>query len=158
MSENRKTTSVGRRVLIIDDDEVLLAGLQQALVTQGYTVEICSDGERGLATHPVFQPDLIVLDVMMPSLDGWAVLERLRSSETDSHVPIIMLTADAAVDSKIRGFELGADDYLTKPFSIRELRCRVAAVLRRTDEESVDAVGTIPVVVETSDIELLRTR
>lgn len=158
MSENRTIPSVSRRVLVIDDDEVLLAGLQQALETQGYTVQTCSDGERGLATHPVFQPDLIVLDVMMPVLDGWAVLERLRASETDSRVPVIMLTADSSVDSKIRGFELGADDYLTKPFSIRELRCRIAAVLRRTQVGHVDAAGTIPVVVGGSDIELLRTR
>ncbi len=158
MSEARKMSAVGQRILIIDDDEVLLAGLKTALETQGYTVLTCSDGNRGLAARPVFQPDLIVLDVMMPVLDGWQVLERVRASDLHDHVPVVMLTADDSGASKIRGFELGADDYLTKPFSVRELRLRIAAVLRRTNAEHVDAPGTIPVVVGGSDIELLRTR
>lgn len=158
MSEARDTISVrgAQRILIIDDDAVLLTGLKRALENQGYEVLTATNGERGLAALPVFQPNLIVLDVMMPGLDGWHVLERLRASGSNAQVPVVMLTADDSDASKIHGFELGADDYLTKPFSVRELRCRIAAVLRRTSTEQVDASATIPVVVRGSDVELLR--
>ncbi len=158
MSESKIRNLAGaRRILIIDDDTSLLSGLEHALRNQGYTVMTCSDGEQGLASHTVFQPDLVVLDVMMPAVDGWQVLERLRSQDSGSSVPVIMLTADDSSTSKIRGFELGADDYLTKPFSVRELRCRIAAVLRRASSEPFEQSDTVP-VVQGSGIGLLRAR
>ena len=117
------------RLLIIDDDATLGGLLQCSLRVEGYDVEIAHNGERGLRTAFEVQPDLVVLDVMMPGMDGWETCERLREI---SDVPIIMLTAKTMLDDKLRGFEVGIDDYVTKPFSVRELIYRIQAVLSRT--------------------------
>lgn len=150
-----------KRILIVDDDAALLAGLKRALESQGYHVRTVDNGARAFEVGAVFQPDLVVLDVMMPHVDGWEVLQRIRARDTSEHVPVIMLTATDSDAAKVRGFELGADDYLTKPFSVQELRCRIAAVLRRTgglNFAEKENPCSIPVVVGRSDCEFIRCR
>jgi DNA-binding response OmpR family regulator len=116
-------------ILLIDDDPTLLELLAGHLHTAGYRPLTASDGPSGLRLAAETQPDLVVLDVMMPGMDGWEVCERLRDK---SHLPIIMLTAKGEEIDKLRGFRLGVDDYVTKPFSFAEVVARVGAVLART--------------------------
>jgi DNA-binding response OmpR family regulator len=115
-------------ILIIDDDTTLLELLSGHLATAGYHALVASDGLSGLRLAAAAQPDVVVLDVMMPGLDGWEVCRRLREQAT---VPIIMLTAKGEEFDKLRGFRLGVDDYVTKPFSFAELTARLGAVLAR---------------------------
>ena len=115
-------------LLVIDDDAVLLSLLRQSLERAGYAVETAANGLVGLQRAYEIHPDLVILDVMMPRLDGWEVCTRLREV---TQVPIIMLTAKDEERDKLRGFRLGIDDYVTKPFSFAELTARVAAVLHR---------------------------
>ncbi len=115
-------------LLLIDDDKNLLELLSGQLETAGYRVLTARDGANGLRLAAEARPDLIVLDVMMPGMDGWEVCERLHAG---SSVPIIMLTAKGEEIDKLRGFRLGVDDYVTKPFSFAELTARVGAVLAR---------------------------
>jgi len=115
-------------VLLIDDDPTLLELLADHLSTAGYRSVIAPNGHDGLHQVHLIQPDLVVLDVMMPDMDGWEVCQRLRK---ESAVPIIMLTAKGEEIDKLRGFHLGVDDYVTKPFSFAELAARVGAVLAR---------------------------
>ncbi len=115
-------------ILLIDDDRLLVRPLRDAFVDAGYDVSMAHDGRSGIDMARTIQPDVIVLDVMMPELNGWEVCQAIRSQ---SNVPIIMLTAlDDSID-RIRGLELGADDYLIKPFSFQELYAHVKAMLRR---------------------------
>lgn len=116
-------------ILLIDDDVVLLDLLGDHFEAAGYNVLKAADGSTGLQAAADAAPDLIVLDVMMPGLAGWDVCERLRAR---SAVPIILLTAKGEEVDKLRGFRLGVDDYLTKPFSFAELTARVGAVLTRS--------------------------
>jgi DNA-binding response OmpR family regulator len=115
-------------VLLIDDDPTLLELLAGHLQAAGYRTLAATDGARGLRLAAEAQPDLVVLDVMMPGMDGWEACERLRRQ---SPVPTIMLTAKGEEIDKLRGFHLGVDDYVTKPFSFAELEARVKAVLGR---------------------------
>ncbi len=115
-------------ILLIDDDRTLLELLAGHLQTAGYRALTAGDGPGGLRLAAESQPDLIVLDVMMPGMDGWDACRRLREK---SRVPIIMLTAKDEEIDKLRGFHLGVDDYVTKPFSFAELVARVGAVLAR---------------------------
>ncbi|HYU18935.1 MAG TPA: response regulator transcription factor [Chloroflexota bacterium] len=117
------------RVLIVDDEPIVTDVVLRYLAREGYQVTVASDGETALSLARAEGPDLIVLDLMLPRLDGLEVCRRLRS---ESSVPIIMLTAKGEESDKILGLGLGADDYLTKPFSPGELVARVGAVLRRT--------------------------
>ena len=125
------------RLLIIDDDVRLGALLERFLKPEGYQVVLVTDGLQGVrrATSEVF--DLLVLDVMLPGMDGFEVLRRIRSS---SKVPVIMLTAKGSDSDRIVGLELGADDYLSKPFNPRELVARIRAVLRRAEGGSASPV------------------
>ncbi|MDK2784423.1 MAG: two-component system, OmpR family, response regulator VicR [Bacillota bacterium] len=116
------------KILVVDDEEPIADILEFNLKKEGYQVEIAFDGEAALAKAASFKPDLIILDIMLPKLDGWTVCQRLRQNST---VPIIMLTAKDEETDKVLGLELGADDYVTKPFSPRELLARVRALLRR---------------------------
>jgi two-component system KDP operon response regulator KdpE len=116
-------------VLLIDDDQTLLELLSGHLQAAGYQPLTASDGPNGLHLAVEAQPDLVVLDVMMPGMDGWEICQRLREK---SSVPIIMLTAKDEEIDKLHGFRLGVDDYVTKPFSFAELTARVGAVLART--------------------------
>ncbi len=117
------------RILIIEDDPSILLGLERNLKFEGYEVMSAKDGERGLQLAVDKSPDLIVLDIMLPRLNGYELCRHLR--KTKISVPIIMLTARGQEIDKVMGLELGADDYVTKPFSIVELLARIKAILRR---------------------------
>ena len=116
-------------VLIVEDDRNIQELLQLYLEKEGYAVTVASDGGQGLDKFRAIKPDLVLLDVMMPVMDGWAVCKAIRA---DSQTPIIMLTAKGETDDKVTGLKSGADDYVTKPFEMKELLARVEAVLRRT--------------------------
>jgi two-component system response regulator MprA len=116
------------RVLVVDDDPAVLSALRRALAVEGYDVLTADEGERALALAQSESPDLVVLDIMLPGLDGLTVCERLRA-ETDT--PILMLTARDTVPDRVAGLDRGADDYLVKPFALDELLARTRALLRR---------------------------
>jgi DNA-binding response OmpR family regulator len=118
-----------KRILVIEDEPQMLLGLRDNLELEGYEVQTASDGDEGLSKAGTFNPDLVILDVMLPKKNGFDVCRELRSRSTT--LPIVMLTARSAETDKVLGLELGADDYVTKPFSITELLARVRAVLRR---------------------------
>ena len=117
------------RILIVDDEPEMLRGLEDNLQFEGYQTVTAGDGKKGLALALSEAPDLILLDVMMPGMSGWDVCRELRQRGLD--VPVIMLTARGEELDRVLGLELGADDYVTKPFSLRELMARIRAVLRR---------------------------
>jgi two-component system alkaline phosphatase synthesis response regulator PhoP len=118
------------RILVIEDNEDLAFGLRNNLEIEGYAVELASDGAVGLAVTRKFRPDLVVLDLMLPGLDGYRVLREMR--EDDLNMPVLVLTARSEEADKVRGFRLGADDYVTKPFGGLELMARIEALLRRS--------------------------
>jgi DNA-binding response OmpR family regulator len=117
------------RVLVVEDDEEIAQVLQRSLRMEGYEVKLAGDGVRGLEEAHAFLPDLIVLDLGLPRLDGVDVAKRLR--DDGDEVPILMLTARDALDSRVEGLDVGADDYLVKPFERQELLARMRALLRR---------------------------
>ena len=121
-------------VLIVEDDRNIQELLQLYLEKEGYAVTVASDGGQGLAKFRAIKPDLVLLDVMMPVMDGWSVCRAIRA---DSQTPIIMLTTKGETDDKVTGLKSGADDYVTKPFEMKELLARVEAVLRRTGSAPV---------------------
>ena len=125
------------RILIIDDDAELCGLLKELLQREGYTVECENDGRRGLDAAMNTECRLIVLDVMLPGMDGFAILRKLR--QHDNKVPVLMLTARGEDTDRIIGLELGADDYLSKPFNSRELSARIRAILRRMEPREVPA-------------------
>ena len=143
-----------RRILIVEDDRDLAFGLSDDLQVEGYEVEVVSDGESATKRAREDQWDLILLDIMLPHKDGFEVCRQLRRSGI--RTPIIMLTAKAQEAEKILGLELGADDYITKPFNPRELRARVKAVLRRTEAETPEIFRFGDVEVDFSRGELRR--
>ena len=116
-------------VLVVEDDRNIQELLQLYLEKEGYAVTVASDGGQGLAKFRSIKPDLVLLDVMMPVMDGWSVCRAIRA---EAQTPIIMLTAKGETDDKVTGLKNGADDYITKPFEMKELLARVEAVLRRT--------------------------
>jgi two-component system response regulator MprA len=122
------------RILVVDDDRAVRDSLRRSLEFNGYTVELASDGAEALAVVPRTDPDIIVMDVMMPRLDGLEATRALRSAGND--VPILMLTARDAVSDRVDGLDAGADDYLTKPFALDELLARVRALMRRSARQS----------------------
>ena len=126
---------MSRSVLIVEDDRNIAELLQMYLEKEGYTVTVAFDGGQGLAKFRSVQPDLVLLDVMMPVMDGWAVCRAIRA---ESRTPVIMLTAKGETDDKVAGLKAGADDYITKPFEMREVLARIEAVLRRTAGEPVE--------------------
>jgi two-component system response regulator RegX3 len=123
------------RILIVDDEPEMVRGLEDNLRYEGYQTVAAPDGRRGLALALSEAPDLILLDVMMPGMSGWDLCRELRRRGLD--VPVIMLTARGEEVDRVQGLELGADDYVTKPFSMRELVSRVRANLRRTRPHAV---------------------
>lgn len=126
-----------KNVLIIEDDPALLRGLKDNFAAQGYEVRTANDGQRGMDALLKEPPDLLLLDLMLPKVNGYEICRIARARHLD--MPIIMLTAKGQEDDIVRGLELGADDYVTKPFSIRELLARVKAFLRRRGPDG-DAV------------------
>jgi two-component system, OmpR family, alkaline phosphatase synthesis response regulator PhoP len=119
------------RILIVEDNPDLAFGLRNNLEIEGYETDIAEDGQVGLRRAREMQPDLIILDLMMPGLDGYRVLRALR--EDGLNTPVLILSARGEEADKIRGFRMGADDFVTKPFSLLELLARVEALLRRAD-------------------------
>lgn len=117
------------RILVVEDEHRLVTILKQGLQEHGYAVDTAYDGVAGLDLAETEPYDLLILDVMLPKLDGYALCRRLRAAER--HVPILMLTARDAIDDRVMGLDSGADDYLTKPFAFREFLARVRALLRR---------------------------
>ena len=117
-------------VLIVEDDHNIAELLQMYLEKEGYAVTVAGDGGQGLAAFRNIQPDLVLLDVMMPVMDGWAVCKAIRG---ESQTPVIMLTAKGETDDKVSGLKAGADDYITKPFEMKEVLARIEAVLRRSN-------------------------
>jgi len=128
--------SMPKKILIIEDEPGILVSLKDEFESHGYVVYTAEDGEKGLELARGEKPDLIILDVMLPVLDGYEVCKRLRME--GDNTPIIMLTVKDKEVDKVLGLELGADDYVTKPFSFRELTARVKAVFRRTEERVKD--------------------
>ncbi len=117
-------------VLIVEDDPNIRELLQMYLERDGYAVTVAADGGQGLDKFRAIKPDLVLLDVMMPVMDGWAVCKAIRA---EGSTPVIMLTAKGETDDKVTGLKAGADDYVTKPFEMKELLARIEAVLRRSD-------------------------
>jgi two-component system response regulator RpaA len=121
------------RILIIDDDPAISDLVSINLEMAGYDVQQAVDGIKGQALAGQLQPDLIMLDLMLPNVDGFTVCQRLRRDERTADIPVLMLTALGQIQDKIQGFDSGADDYLTKPFDVEEMLARVRALLRRSD-------------------------
>jgi len=132
-----------RRILVVDDEPRMTRFIRMNLDLEGFSVHEAFDGKEALDRVREVLPDLVILDVMMPKMDGFQTLQMMREV---SSVPVIMLTARTSEDDRVRGLELGADDYITKPFSPRELVSRVKAVLRRTEPSSVS--GKEPIAVD----------
>ena len=125
------------RLLVIEDEPDLLTGIVRALRTDGYSVDTAADGEEGLHKAENADYDAIVLDIMLPRLDGWEVLSRLRRTK---HTPVLILTARDRTPDRVRGLDTGADDYLVKPFDVRELLARLRALIRRQAGQSTSCL------------------
>ncbi len=121
---------MARNILVVEDDNNISNLIKMYLDKEGFEVRIAGDGGKAIEEFNAREPDLVLLDVMLPVLDGWGVCARIRET---SKCPIIMLTAKGEVDDRIHGLEMGADDYLVKPFEMKELIARINAVLRRTE-------------------------
>jgi two-component system response regulator MprA len=132
------------RILVIDDDRRITAALRRSLTFSGFEVDVANEGTEGLALARTSQPDLAVLDILMPGMDGLEVCRQLRET---SDVPILMLTARDALEDRVLGLETGADDYLVKPFAYAELLARIRALLRRRQHDA-------PAVLSYADLEL----
>jgi DNA-binding response OmpR family regulator len=135
-------------ILLVDDNTDLVRGLTTLLENDGYKVISLSSGATVAGAVALHRPNLVVLDVMMPVVDGWEALKRIRENPSNERLPVMILTAKSTEDAKVRGFTLGADDYLAKPFSVREFRCRVEALLRRTAPTDESERERLPVVAE----------
>jgi len=151
---------MAQKILVIEDEEGITHLLNLYLKDAGYAVIVARDGADGLAFHAREHPDLVILDIMLPAIDGFEVCRRIRAW---SQTPILMLTARSSEDDRIQGLDLGADDYLVKPFSPRELVSRVRAILRRTGEDSstqpaagADAATSSSSATQTRNAQILR--
>ena len=137
------------RVLVVEDNEALAFGLRNNLEIEGYAVDVAADGPTGLAAARREPPDLVVLDLMLPGMDGYRVLRQLR--EDGLTMPVLILTARGEEADKVLGFRLGADDYVTKPFGVLELLARLEALLRRSRPA---ARGAAPAIERFGEIEV----
>ena len=135
------------RVLVVDDEANITDLVATALRYEGFDVEVAANGTDALRSAETFRPDLVVLDVMLPDRDGFAVVKRLRAD--GHHVPVVFLTARDSTEEKVKGLTVGGDDYVTKPFSLEELIARVRAVLRRTGSDERESAR-----LEFADLEL----
>lgn len=140
------------RILLVDDDEDILASLRRGLTQEGYHVGVAADGEEALRKAMDRQYDLVVLDILLPGLDGFEVCRRIR--ELDATIPIIMLTARDAVPDRVAGLDLGADDYLVKPFAFEELLARLRVCLRRrgAGEQTVLSYADLRLNTDTREV------
>jgi two-component system phosphate regulon response regulator PhoB len=135
-------------ILIIEDEEDILAVVHYNLSRQGYRVSCAANGEEGLRAARLQRPDLILLDLMLPGMDGLSVCRELKRDAATEGVPVVMLTARGEESDIVTGLELGADDYLTKPFSPKVLIARLRAVLRRHEREAAPAEGEAPLLLD----------
>jgi two-component system KDP operon response regulator KdpE len=135
------------KLLLIDDDVTLIKALEIYLVRAGYIVTMANNGAEGLKQLYAQRPDMVILDVMMPQMDGWETCQRIREMST---VPVIMLTARGQESDRVMGLKMGADDYVAKPFSLKELEARIEAILRRT--QAVPEKAKARVVYVTNDL------
>jgi two-component system response regulator MprA len=138
---------MNERILIIEDDQAILKILQRGLSYDGYTVDTATEGRSGLMLARDHQPDLVILDWMLPGMDGLEVCHRMRTAS--GSVPILMLTAKDAVQDRIQGLDAGADDYMVKPFNLDELLARVRALLRRTQPDRVPVLKFADLTLDT---------
>jgi len=136
------------RVLVVDDDRAVRDSLRRSLEFNGYSVDVAADGAEALARVPLIGPDAIVMDVMMPRLDGLEATKALRAAGND--VPILVLTARDALRERVDGLDAGADDYLTKPFALEEMLARLRALLRRSARGAGDGEHTLLVFADLS--------
>jgi len=143
----------GETILIIEDDTDIQELVQYNLERQGYKVIAAADGETGFKLALQTNPDLVLLDIMLPGIDGLSVCRRLRENNDTRHLPIIMLTARGEESDVVVGLELGADDYVTKPFSPKELIARVRAMLRRSKEDQLEPAKSQRVVAGPVEID-----
>ncbi|MEK7773793.1 MAG: response regulator, partial [Deltaproteobacteria bacterium] len=118
------------RILVVDDDEQNQVLLSVKLEREGFEVEKASNGAEALDRAGTFKPDLVLMDVMMPVMDGYEALRRLKSREETRYIPVVMLTGKTEIESKVLGFEVGAEDYISKPYSLQEVAARVKSLLR----------------------------
>ncbi len=141
------------RLLVVDDEPRLLKSLSRALREAGYAVDVATDGVEGLFKAEECDYDAIVLDLMLPGLDGWTVLERLRKKKS---TPVLLLTARGATDDRVRGLDAGADDYLPKPFDLPELLARVRALIRRATGQATSRItlGAVGIDMRSKSVEL----
>ncbi len=135
------------RILIVEDEPDLLAGLAKALREEGYAVDSANDGEDGLYKAENYDYDAVVLDVMLPKLDGWEILARLRKIKK---TPVLMLTARDQSRDRVRGLDTGADDYVVKPFDLPELFARLRALIRRTANKTTNLIEIGDVKIDTA--------
>jgi two-component system OmpR family response regulator len=135
------------RVLVVEDEPDLAYSLQQALQEEGYAVDVAFDGDDGLFKAETWEYDAVVLDIMLPLRDGFSVLHKLRDTKK---VPVLVLTARDAVDDRVRGLDLGADDYLVKPFELSELLARIRALIRRAHGEATTVLEVGDIRVDTA--------
>jgi len=144
----------GMRILVVEDEPRMASVIARGLREQSYAVDVAQDGDDGLYQCSINDYDLIVLDVLLPQRDGFEVCRELRARGTAT--PVLMLTARAAVDDRITGFEAGADDYLTKPFSFRELLARIHALLRRDSHLLPDEIEIGDLIINSSSHRVTR--
>ncbi len=130
-----KISDTRSKILIVDDEMDTLLPLKKSLEVEDYIVVGASNGREALIKAKTDIPDLILLDIMMPEMDGYEVCDKLKKDEATKNIPVIMLTAKDAVREKVKGLDIGADDYVTKPFHLNELKSRIRSVLRRSKNQ-----------------------
>jgi two-component system response regulator MprA len=144
---------MNERILIIEDDQAILKVIQRGLSYEGYTVDTATDGRAGLNLARDHQPDIVILDLMLPGMDGLEVCHRLR---TMGEVPILMLTAKDSISDRVQGLDAGADDYMVKPFNLDELLARIRALLRRTLPERIPVLKFADLTLDTGSRQAMR--
>lgn len=146
---------MAKKILIVEDDSNIAELLHLYLEKEGFETEVVKDGGKAVERFRVFLPDLLLLDIMLPTMDGWSVLKKIRE---DAKTPVIMLTAKGETTDKVSGLEMGADDYIVKPFEMKEVLARIHAVLRRTtteEEPDVKKLTFDKLVINLDSYELL---
>ena len=146
---------MAKKVLIVEDDNNIAELLHLYLEKEGFETQVARDGGKGVELFRSFQPDLVLLDIMLPVMDGWSVLKKIRES---GKTPVIMLTAKGELEDRVTGLESGADDYIVKPFEMKEVLARIHAVLRRTGAEEEPAAKKLSydkLVINLDSYELL---
>jgi two-component system response regulator MprA len=151
---NGSNKRINMRILVVDDDPEIVSLVRRGLAYEGYTVDTAGDGTEALTKARDREPDLVILDIMMPGMDGIEVAKRLRQG---GNVPILMLTAKGTVTDKVTGLESGADDYLVKPFAFDELLARVRALLRRRQPKEGETLRFSDLTLDTATREVRRS-